>query len=122
MLFKCCYTLVHFCYGISYRLTFSTSNLSLTKFVKKPASVYASIVGSVVECSPATRAARVRFPDDADSFLAPLKKIIHIYILGLFYMNFLSHCLAVIFEMAQLNYYYVDFFKFREYLSIGHSK
>ena len=25
-----------------------------------------SIVGSVVECSPATRAARVRFPDDAD--------------------------------------------------------
>ncbi len=23
------------------------------------------IVGSVVECSPATRAARVRFPDDA---------------------------------------------------------
>ena len=24
-----------------------------------------SIVGSVVECSPATRAARVRFPDDA---------------------------------------------------------
>ena len=31
---------------------------------------YASIVGSVVECSPATRAARVRFPDDADFFLA----------------------------------------------------
>ena len=28
----------------------------------------ASIVGSVVECSPATRAARVRFPDDAGSF------------------------------------------------------
>jgi hypothetical protein len=27
-----------------------------------------SIVGSVVECSPATRAARVRFPDDADIF------------------------------------------------------
>ena len=26
----------------------------------------ASIVGSVVECSPATRAARVRFPDDAN--------------------------------------------------------
>ena len=24
------------------------------------------IVGSVVECSPATRAARVRFPDDAN--------------------------------------------------------
>ena len=27
-----------------------------------------SIVGSVVECSPATRAARVRFPDDANIF------------------------------------------------------
>ena len=27
-----------------------------------------SIVGSVVECSPATRAARVRFPDDAANF------------------------------------------------------
>ena len=27
-----------------------------------------SIVGSVVECSPATRAARVRFPDDAVAF------------------------------------------------------
>ena len=26
------------------------------------------IVGSVVECSPATRAARVRFPDDAVKF------------------------------------------------------
>ena len=30
---------------------------------------YRSIVGSVVECSPATRAARVRFPDDASSVL-----------------------------------------------------
>jgi hypothetical protein len=29
-------------------------------------SLYQSIVGSVVECSPATRAARVRFPDDAN--------------------------------------------------------
>ena len=28
-----------------------------------------SIVGSVVECSPATRAARVRFPDDASFVL-----------------------------------------------------
>ena len=27
------------------------------------------IVGSVVECSPATRAARVRFPDDAVFFV-----------------------------------------------------
>ena len=30
-------------------------------------SSHPSIVGSVVECSPATRAARVRFPDDAKS-------------------------------------------------------
>ena len=29
------------------------------------------IVGSVVECSPATRAARVRFPDDAVTFWFP---------------------------------------------------
>ena len=30
--------------------------------------LHQSIVGSVVECSPATRAARVRFPDDAVIF------------------------------------------------------
>ena len=30
--------------------------------------LHISIVGSVVECSPATRAARVRFPDDATFF------------------------------------------------------
>ncbi len=36
----------------------------LTKF----AISQRSIVGSVVECSPATRAARVRFPDDANIF------------------------------------------------------
>ena len=34
-----------------------------------PVYFQASIVGSVVECSPATRAARVRFPDDANLFL-----------------------------------------------------
>ena len=33
-----------------------------------PAYFQSSIVGSVVECSPATRAARVRFPDDANLF------------------------------------------------------
>ena len=33
------------------------------------------IVGSVVECSPATRAARVRFPDDAECvFLSDLAR------------------------------------------------
>ena len=31
------------------------------------------IVGSVVECSPATRAARVRFPDDAIFYHSFLK-------------------------------------------------
>ena len=37
-----------------------------TCFSTLPEVFYAqSIVGSVVECSPATRAARVRFPDDA---------------------------------------------------------
>ena len=35
-------------------------------------NLYLSIVGSVVECSPATRAARVRFPDDANSFFLTL--------------------------------------------------
>ena len=40
-----------------------------TCFSTLPELFYAqSIVGSVVECSPATRAARVRFPDDAAIF------------------------------------------------------
>ena len=34
------------------------------------AHLLSSIVGSVVECSPATRAARVRFPDDASFIFA----------------------------------------------------
>ena len=36
----------------------------------RPEFNIASIVGSVVECSPATRAARVRFPDDANIFIS----------------------------------------------------
>ena len=36
-----------------------------------PVYFQSSIVGSVVECSPATRAARVRFPDDANLFSPP---------------------------------------------------
>ena len=36
-----------------------------------PVYFQSSIVGSVVECSPATRAARVRFPDDANLFFSP---------------------------------------------------
>ena len=36
-----------------------------------------SVVGSVVECSPATRAARVRFPDDAFSvFFSDLTNVL----------------------------------------------
>ena len=46
--------------------------LSLAKFPAASvlfSSTISSIVGSVVECSPATRAARVRFPDDANIFV-----------------------------------------------------
>ena len=38
-------------------------------FLQLLENLYRSIVGSVVECSPATRAARVRFPDDANILL-----------------------------------------------------
>ena len=38
------------------------------KYLKSSGSTCEGIVGSVVECSPATRAARVRFPDDAVKF------------------------------------------------------
>ena len=40
-------------------------SLSNVKIVKLHSNLCASNVGSVVECSPATRAARVRFPDVA---------------------------------------------------------
>ena len=46
-------------------LVFATGALEITTRI---AYVYASNVGSVVECSPATRAARVRFPDVAAEF------------------------------------------------------
>ena len=39
--------------------------LSLIHYCQMKLLIYLRIVGSVVECSPATRAARVRFPDDA---------------------------------------------------------
>ena len=48
-------------------------SITCYKFIKIESTTQLSIVGSVVECSPATRAARVRFPDDAKSFC-------HIYI------------------------------------------
>jgi hypothetical protein len=38
-------------------------------------TLHISIVGSVVECSPATRAARVRFPDDADTLFGSNKEV-----------------------------------------------
>ncbi len=37
-----------------------------------------SIVGSVVECSPASRAARVRFPDDAPCHMFGIVKLCHL--------------------------------------------
>jgi hypothetical protein len=40
---------------------------------------FISISGSVVECSPATRAARVRFPADAVTFYYYLQGIILIF-------------------------------------------
>ena len=47
---------------------FITINLFIVRFGDGGFSSHPSIVGSVVECSPATRAARVRFPDDAKCF------------------------------------------------------
>ena len=41
---------------------------NVENFFWLPHQCLISIVGSVVECSPATRAARVRFPDDANFF------------------------------------------------------
>ena len=46
------------------------TNIQLFKIRSGLLSLHSSIVGSVVECSPATRAARVRFPDDANFVLA----------------------------------------------------
>ncbi len=55
-----------FCYWIQQK-TLKRITMSLWKiyFLFHYHSCCQSIVGSVVECSPATRAARVRFPDDA---------------------------------------------------------
>ncbi len=67
-----------------------------------------SIVGSVVECSPATRAARVRFPDDAKSFTF-LVPIVHL-LLNIKQFNFrhLSPCENIkhlsIFKRKHLNF------------------
>ena len=52
---------------------FFPSQVARSAFVQVPGKCcllcQLSIVGSVVECSPAMRAARVRFPDDASTFL-----------------------------------------------------
>ena len=51
------------------RLNHSATTANLLVWVdEKLLCQHPSIVGSVVECSPATRAARVRFPDDAVYF------------------------------------------------------
>ena len=52
-----------------------------------------SIVGSVVECSPATRAARVRFPDDAHIILWKLYKLSKF---ELFWIFLTLHCFHII--------------------------
>ena len=44
------------------------STAAFQKSLRFKIFINGSIVGSVVECSPATRAARVRFPDDAYTF------------------------------------------------------
>ena len=44
------------------------------------------IVGSVVECSPATRAARVRFPDDANNVFVFIGQDQYVYILYIKWM------------------------------------
>ena len=58
-------------------------SIACYKIIKIDLTYHLSIVGSVVECSPATRAARVRFPDDAKSFilsdLLPLTQLYHTY-------------------------------------------
>ena len=53
-------------------------------FLEGNLAFHLSIVGSVVECSPATRAARVRFPDDAKYFL------------------YGTHCIFVLFMWSKL--------------------
>ena len=47
------------------QITFLESSKRLENLRDFSINVQESIVGSLVECSPATRAARVRFPDDA---------------------------------------------------------
>ena len=61
----------------SYRLrtiTFCSKRLDLSEASSSMQIHFphVSIVGSVVECSPATRAARVRFPDDASFFFSKM--------------------------------------------------
>ena len=53
----------------SERLVLDTTDTAV-KFLGIEHQAQVSIVGSVVECSPATRAARVRFPDDAQYFFS----------------------------------------------------
>ena len=52
-------------------ITFTYVNVAKSSDLKRSGCILwiCSIAGSVVECSPATRAARVRFPDDANNFV-----------------------------------------------------
>ena len=60
-----------------------------------------SIVGSVVECSPATRAARVRFPDDAKFFLLMHEKISDKNFGGAGYQSrYLSHAKRALYHLS----------------------
>ncbi len=69
---------------------------------------YESIVGSVVECSPATRAARVRFPDDAILFHLNDYNVLSI-IGGDWTFNFVKNFVTRLFVVWRL-YPDVDFF------------
>ena len=61
------FSLIH--QGSTSRKLLNVNSVIFNKTLFAQHLLQASIVGSVVECSPATRAARVRFPDDASSFI-----------------------------------------------------
>ena len=63
--------------------------------------LHQSIVGSVVECSPATRVARVWFPDDAKFFLLMHEKISDKNFGGAGYRSrYLSHAKRALYHLS----------------------
>ena len=68
------------------------------------------IVGSVVECSPATRAARVRFPDDAILFNLILSHSFYIFEDEVLEIIFCGFC-DIISESQKTRHKYFDFEK-----------